>query len=736
MTCTQPGCTGQILDGYCDVCGMAPVLEAVAAAPASAHVSSATARTIGSATTRMRRGSTARTTGSVRSQLGAGMIDVPAVPYRDPSQAVMAKPEVAENRRFCARCGEPVGRSRDGQPGRNEGFCRKCGGPFSFKPKLVAGDVVADQYEVVGCLAHGGMGWVYLARDHNVSDRWVVLKGLLNTGDDDAMAAALAERRFLAEVEHPNVVKIFNFVQHEHSGYIVMEYVGGRSLKELRTGRGDNGASPAPLPPEQAIAYMLAVLPALGHLHRSGLLFCDFKLDNVIRTQDSLKLIDLGGVYRTDDPGGPIYGTAGYQAPEIATMGPSVPSDLYTVARTLLLLCVDVKGYQSTFAHRLPPAESEPLFLECDSLYRLLEKGTADDPDDRFQTAEEMADQLLGVLREIVARRGGAPDPRPSTLFSGDFRARPNRPDYTRLPVLRVNGDDPAAGYLATLAAAAPADLVRLLRNAPDQTVEVRLRLARELIDAGEFDAATATLDEIADDDAWEWRVAWLRGIRELARGRPERAVPLFEDVYRELPGELAPKLALGVAYESAGFAAGPLLADLQRHSHHAAARPWYDIVSRIDPSFTTAAFGLARCCLALGDRDGALDAYARVQESSSTYTESRVATIRCLIDRDGDAARAVADLVEADAILQTVDVDPEQHARLTAELLASAIDRLDDDPAATPAVRLAGCELEERAMRAGLEAAYRDLARHAPDEDARAELVDLANEVRPRTWT
>src|SRR4051812_27392835 len=502
MTCEQPGCAGRIVDGYCDVCGMAPAGKSGSAAVA-APASVATLRTVGSATTRARRTATARATGSARGQLGAGLIDVPAVPYRDPSTAIMTTPEVAESRRFCARCGEPVGRSRGGQPGRNEGFCRKCGGPFSFKPKLAAGDVVSGQYEVVGCLAHGGMGWVYLARDRNVSDRWVVLKGLLNTGDDDAMAAALAERRFLAEVEHPNIVKIFNFVQHEHSGYIVMEYVGGQSLKELRTSGGHQGAGPAPLPPDQAIAYMLAILPALGHLHRSGLLFCDFKLDNVIRTQDSLKLVDLGGVYRTDDPGGPVYGTVGYQAPEIATMGPSVPSDLYTVARTLMLLCVDLRGYQSTFVHSLPPAESVPLFVEFDSLYRLLEKGTAPDPDDRFQTAEEMADQLVGVLREIVARRGGTVDPRPSTLFSADFRARPDRPDYQRLPVLRVNGDDPAAGYLATLAVSAAADLVRLLRGAPEQTAEVRLRLARELIDAGEWDEASATLGEIAVEDPW-----------------------------------------------------------------------------------------------------------------------------------------------------------------------------------------------------------------------------------------
>ena len=289
-----------------------------------------------------------------------------------------------------------------------------------------------------------------------------------------------------------------------------------------------------------------------------------------------------------------------------------------------------------------------------------------------------MADQLVGVLREIVARHGGAADPRPSTLFSGDFRARPDRPDYRRLPVLRVNGDDPAAGYLATLSAAAPADLVRLLRGAPDQTVEVRLRLARELIDVDEWDEVAATLDEIAADDAWEWRVAWLRGIAELARGRPERAAPLFHEVYCEVPGELAPKLALAVAFESAG--------------DHAAARPAYETVSRIDPSFTTAAFGLARCCLALGDRAGALAAYARVQESSSTYTESRVATIRCLIDGD------VADLVKADAILQAVDVDPEQRSRLKAEVLARAIERLDGVPA--PHLRVAGCALEDRSLR------------------------------------
>ena len=214
---------------------------------------------------------------------------------------------------------------------------------------------------MVGCIAHGGMGWIYLARDRNVSDRWVVLKGLLNSSDDDAMAAALAERRFLAEVEHPNIVKIFNFVQHESSGYIVMEYVGGQSLKQILTARREaNGGAPDPLPPAMAIAYMLEILPALGYLHRLGLLFCDFKIDNVIQTQHSLKLIDLGGVYRMDDPSASVFGTVGYQAPEIASSGPSIASDLFTVARTLAVLCFDFRGYQSNFRFTLPTRDIRP----------------------------------------------------------------------------------------------------------------------------------------------------------------------------------------------------------------------------------------------------------------------------------------------------------------------------------------------------------------------------------------
>src|SRR6185312_11833469 len=102
--------------------------------------------------------------------------------------------------------------------------------------------------------------------------------------------------------------------------------------------------------------------------------------------------------------------------------GPSVTSDLFTVARTLAILCFDFRSYQSTFRFTLPDQASVPLLERYDSLYRFLLVGTAPDSDDRFQSAEEMADQLYGVLGEIVADQEGRAVPAPSKLFSGPLR--------------------------------------------------------------------------------------------------------------------------------------------------------------------------------------------------------------------------------------------------------------------------------------------------------------------------
>ncbi|MFF5971924.1 tetratricopeptide repeat protein [Streptomyces sp. NPDC012769] len=714
---------------------------------------------------------------SGRGRLGAGLVTVPEVPRPDPRAAVMAKPEVPERKRFCSRsdCGAPVGRSRGDRPGRTEGFCTKCGHPYSFVPKLRGGDVVHGQYEVVGCLAHGGLGWVYLAVDKAVSDRWVVLKGLLDTGDQDAMAAAISERRFLAEIEHSNIVRIYNFVEHldqrtgSLDGYIVMEYVGGKSLKEIANDRRTPDGRRDPLPVEQACAYGIEALEALGHLHSRNLLYCDFKVDNAIQTEDQLKLIDMGAVRRMDDDESAIYGTVGYQAPEVAEVGPSVASDLYTVARTLAVLTFDFQGYTNVFADSLPEPDGIEVFRTYESFYRFLVRATDPDPARRFASAQEMAEQLTGVLREVVALQSGRPRPALSTLFGAEVRvtdtelfaeldddvsvlgARETRRrrrnalptsvggragSFLRmldvpatalaLPVPRVDPGDPNAGFLAGLLAAAPAELITALHAAPVASLELRLRELRARLEMGDLGAAgqaLATLEQGYGDD---WRVVWYRGVTSLIGGDRESAALSFDAIYDAFPGEPAPKLALGVCAE--------VLGQLDN------AAEYYRLVWTTDPSYVSAAFGLARVQLAAGDRAGAVRTLESVPESSIHYTAARVAAVRARLRRRPANEPLGTDLTAAAAqvsALQGFGLDAVRRERLSTEVLGTALDWvLSGSPGGDPAgTVLLGSALDERGLRFGLERSYRVLARLAQRGEERIELVERANRFRPRTW-
>jgi serine/threonine-protein kinase PknG len=661
---------------------------------------------------------------------------------------------VPEGRRFCGSCEQPVGRSRDGRPGLADGFCPRCGTQFSFTPKLQAGELVAGQYEVLGCLAHGGLGWIYLAMDHNLGRRWVVLKGLLNTGDAAAQEAAIAERRFLAEVEHPSIVGVYNFVQHadrktgEQAGYIVMEYVGGQSLRQILLERRRTGGQSMPLP--VALAYMIEVLPALGYLHSRGLVYCDFKPDNVIQTEEQLRLIDMGGVRRIDDEDSAIYGTVGYQAPEIADEGPSASSDLYTVGRALAVLTFDFSGYQSTYQHSLPERGAIPLLAEQESYFRAIRRATHADADRRFASAAEMAEQLTGVLREVLAVADGQPRPAFSALFSPELQAigvpeiraheltaagqmpSPAPAEIAAdLPVPQVDPGDPAAGYLATLGTLEPAQLAAVLSAAVAgeqgtpaavaESAETMLALARARIVVGDLTGATVALANSQGEDA-DWRTTWYQGLADLTSGNASRAAGAFSAVCDELPGELAPKLALGFAAELAG--------------DQVTAARYFGLVWTVDRSFVSAAFGLARARLRAGDRAGTISALTSVPPTSSHHVAAQIAAVRLRVSPDtGQQFVSASDLGEADRGLSRLTLDPAITHQVTAEVLKAALDRV---AARQPMDRgeLLGCQTNERSLRFGLERSYRAQAQLAPDRRLKIALVDLANDVRPRTWS
>ncbi|WP_436841917.1 tetratricopeptide repeat protein [Streptomyces bobili] len=729
---------------------------------------------------------------------------VPQVPRPDPRAMVLDNPEVPERKRFCSRsdCGAPVGRARGEREGRTEGFCTKCGHPYSFVPKLKAGDVVHGQYEVVGCLAHGGLGWVYLAVDKAVSDRWVVLKGLLDTGDQDAMEAAISERRFLAEIEHANIVRIYNFVEHldqrtgSLDGYIVMEYVGGKSLKEIANDRRTPDGKRDPLPVEQACAFGIEALEALGHLHSRNLLYCDFKVDNAIQTEDQLKLIDMGAVRRMDDDESAIYGTVGYQAPEVADVGPSVASDLYTVGRTLAVLTFDFQGYTTAYADSLPDPDSIAVFHRYESFYRLLVRATDPDPARRFASAQEMAEQLTGVLREVVSLQSGRPRPALSTLFGpevkvtdtelfpkldGEVSRLGSRVTATRRrpgTTAAAGGDGPAGlvpsprvpGALPAASGATAAGLVRLV-PAP----AAGLALPVPHVDPSDPNAgflagllASAPAELItalaaAPAPSVETRLrqirAWLENgdndaaLMSLAKLEGERPddwrVVWYRGVASLVTGDQeGAALAFDAIYDAFPGEPTPklalgLCAEVLGQLDNAA--EYYRLVWSTDPSFVSSAFGLARVQLAAGDRRSAVRTLESVPESSIHYTAARVAAVRARLRQRTATAADVPfqeDLAAAAAQIQALDaygLDPTRREQLSAEVLGCALDWVlsgGRGSTGSGAPRgLLGSELDERGLRFGLERSYRTLARLATGAEERIDLVERANRYRPRTW-
>ncbi|KOX09949.1 serine/threonine-protein kinase [Nocardiopsis sp. NRRL B-16309] len=754
--CADPACAGTIDDeGYCDACGLRPESTSPPAAsatpspgPAPGHPGDPASRPSSAYGSGPASTGTGTTGGRGRSSvgvLGEGLSELPPIPYQDPADVVMRDPEVPEERRFCGSCHAPVGRSRDGRPGRQSGFCPDDGNPYSFVPTLRPGDLVAGQYRIEGAIAYGGMGWIYLAADQNLDGQWVVLKGLLDSSDEYAQEAAEAERRFLISVDHPNIVKIINFVQHTDPTtgavhrYLVMEYIGGGSLQKMlrehleRTGEG--------LPPRQAIPYTLEILRALDHLHSQGMLFCDLKPANVVQVEHRLKLIDLGGVRLMDDDTSPKFGTRGYSAPEFAETA-NVRTDLYTVGRTLAVLCFPfrlTRRENGVLVDNPLPGTDAP---EYEALHRLLLRATAADPAQRFANATEMADQLTGVLREIRAFQDGKPYPAPSTLFGPEhdvvgselaasatrlFDPLDPRLAAACLPLPAADPADPAAAALTGLVMPTSEQVLALLDALPPspEGLLARCRILAQSAHPG----TAAALAEAAAQLPGDWRVTWYTAVGHLAGGGADRAAALFDALVSHLPGEAAPKLALAIALECSG-------------RPEEAAR-WYRTVWSTDHAWTGAAFGYART---RRDRVEVLD---QVPASSAFHTAAQLALVAHALRGHGDPgaedggrppnADAPPTGAAVTAAAHRLNALPDQGGAvgraLAADLLEAALDCLERE-GSLPEADLLGAPTSHGALRTDLDRRYRELARTQPRGPGRRLLVDRANAVRPRSLT
>ncbi|CUU57129.1 serine/threonine-protein kinase PknG [Parafrankia irregularis] len=655
----------------------------------------------------------------------------------------------------CEGCGHSLGAAAVA-----DGRCPGCGHPLSPAPSTLAlrtDDLVEGRYRILGRMARGGQGWIYAAKDER-SGIWVVLKGLLDTGDTRARIAAERERVFLTAVEHPDIVRIRDFVTHNGAEYIVMDYVRGDSLEKMR--RDQNGR----LDPADATRHVQQLLPALRYLHERGLVYCDLKPENVMVRSDAITLIDLGGARRADDLVSPYLSTPGFRAPEIddahASGGtgsaprayPSVASDIYAVGRTLAVLLLGTGwGLTGEHRHSLPARDEHQVFRDHESLHRLLLRATEQDPAARFTDIAELEHEVLGVTHEILARQGSRrkidralPPPlsrrfTPMPYLTGEDDDPP--PDAI-LPSPQVDPDDPAAAALAAIPADGdPSTIARMLAELTPMTAEVQLRRVRFELDAGRPGKARDLLEKIARDGGARgglndpsrpagWRVDWYRGLVALAEGKPADAAEPFDRVFSAVPGELAPRLALAVAYERAG--------------DHDRAAEYYDVVSVADRSAIGAAFGLARCRSKPTDR---IAAYARVPETSRFHPEARARMVEALVasltaeldtstPRDRSMELAEERLDRACRLLRNGEREMTAPRRLGLRLrifrVASALLAAGALPATGTVL---GHPCDPDSLRLAVEKTLLELASHTEDRRTRVRLVDEATRIRRWTW-
>ncbi|WP_258907027.1 serine/threonine-protein kinase [Actinokineospora sp. UTMC 2448] len=662
---------------------------------------------------------------------------------------IQAVPPVAEEERFCGKhdCGAPVGRSIDGHPPRDEGYCDQCGSRFSFRPTLEPGVVVADRYEVRRCIARGGLGYVYRAYDTRLGQQ-VALKGLIDVNNTAAARIAENESQVLVALGHPNIVRILDVVKYEDASYIVMEFVNGLPLREVKN-RGQASLDPVRngLLVEHVVGYGREILTALSYLHGQGLLYCDMKPDNVIHGGRRVKLIDFGAIRRIGDQTSPWIFTEHYQVgkEELITHGLTVRSDIHTVGKTLWEL-FEVSDGRHWGSSDKPVGREHIAAFGIESLEYVLKRAIAPF-ERRFASAEEMLVQLDGVLNEILSLRDGRPRPTVSTLFTepvalldAGLGDAPPLSDWTNsepvsllrrptpreiavaLPAPRDDPEDPQLPFLRSVRASDPARLLRKLEQA-GPSVEVEFRRCRALLELGDAQRAAACVRRavgiLGRRAAHDWRVRWHEALVALASGHVKLASSKFAEVRADIAGEETPKLALGLCAEHLGGDAERFYRALWLHR-----------------SQVNAAFGLVRVALARGDRAGAVGVLDEVPEFSRHDEAARIACIRARTGRltlDGlEVPPAAGDFADADERLSVLDADATRVARLRASVLETAlicVGRVD-----LPAGPLLGEPPTERALRGRLEKTLRELAWQAESRAEHAMLTDLANKRRPLT--
>lgn len=387
------------------------------------------------------------------------------------------------------------------------------------------------------------------------------------------------------------------------------------------------------------------------------------------------------------------------------------------MGRTLAVLTLRMPTRKGRYKDGLP--SDDPVLAKYDSYHRFLRRAIDPDPSARFGSAEEMATQLVGVLREVVALDSGTPRPGMSTLFSlsrstfgvdllvahtdvyVDGLAHPpslTAPDIvTALQVPLLDPTDVGAAILQATVLSQPIQTLESLKAARlgridadgvdlTESVELPLMEARALLDLGDVAKANSKLDQLEDRVGTPWRLTWYRGMAALLNGDYDQATKHFTAVLDFLPGEIAPKMALAATAELAGDEKN---------------LDFYRTVWSTDNSVISAGYGLARTLAARGERAEAVRMLDNVPPTSRHFTTARLTSAVTLL-----SGRTLSEVTEDDIreAARRVEALPETEPRvlqIRALVLGTALDWIKSNH--STGHHILGVPFTKRGLRQGL---------------------------------
>jgi len=261
-------------------------------------------------------------------------------------------------------------------------------------------NLAEGRYELIEAIGSGGMASVYRVRDHHKDvDRAVKILNEHGASKNKTRSRFLNEARTMSQLDHPNIVRIFDIGEEDGHYYFVMEIAEHGSLAVHMRQRGS-------LPLQTALRYAFEALQGLEHAHTAGVVHRDIKPHNILLSEDDcVKLSDFGIARLLSDAEsmritgtGDMLGTVAYMAPEQRIdprkVGPE--ADIYSVGATLYMMITGRRPMDLALA-KLDPTVLERLPANVRPIVRT---AIAHRPEDRYPTARQMAEALAGIMAE------------------------------------------------------------------------------------------------------------------------------------------------------------------------------------------------------------------------------------------------------------------------------------------------------------------------------------------------